>query len=629
MAKATKWLPLFKKYISHLRIQSKHAVDDPDGEGIELKLWASQRMVLEQICEGLEDGIHVFYILKSRQLGVTTITLAILLFWLALNPNTIGCMVSDHEKNKAKNRETIRKYCKSLAGFMGKSFAIVSDNKFGFVFANGSRLDMLVAGNRADWGEGEGYLVGHLTEIQRYKKVEGIQGFRHAMAPENPRALYIHEGTAAGPNHWKDMWEAGREDPYTSKCIFVGWWSHDLQKVNRKDRRWEAFGTLPPTPEENDRIAAVRELYGVDITMEQLAWYRWQQTMPASDEAELDQNQPWTEHEAFVQSGQSFFGQKRIAIVRERILSAPAALASDGGYGYTAWNLHLGLEYHLSKIEPITEQVHDDYIKMRVWEEPHPEGEYVIGVDPALGRSEDSNNHCVSVWRCFADKLVQVAEWADSMTDTRGCAWVTAYMAGQYQNCRVNIDLTGGVGAAVMQEFEGLRARMRSEMYQGKVGAFGEDFLAAANWYLYRRVDSPGPGFMYATKLGRDLKWKTMNMLRDSFVMEHLEIRSIQLLDEMVNIIQDRIDIGAAAPGRQRDDRTFAMALANTTWVENLRPGLIARGITWEGSKNLESGKVSPVAEALNRRVYSLIRLHEEMKDQPPPKTFFEARGLV
>lgn len=629
MAKATKWLPLFQKMIGHLRIQSKHAADDPDGEGIALKLWTSQRMVLEQICEGLEDGIHVFYILKSRQLGVTTITLAILLFWLAMNPNTIGCMVSDHEKNKAKNRETIRKYVKSLSDFMGKSFAIVQDNKFGFVFSNGSRLDMLVAGNRSDWGEGEGYLVGHLTEIQRYKKVEGIQGFRHAMAPENPRALYIHEGTAAGPNHWKDMWEAGREDTYTSKCIFVGWWSHDLQRVSRKDRRWEAFGTTPPTPDENDRIAAVRDQYGIDITMEQLAWYRWQQTMPSSDEDELSQNQPWTEQEAFVQSGQSFFGQKRIAIVRDRILSAEPAPASEGGYGYTAWNLYLGQEYHLSKIEPITEQVHDDYIKMRVWEEPHPEGIYAIGVDPALGRSEDSNNHCVSVWRCFADKMVQVAEWADSIPDTRGCAWVTAYMAGQYQNCRINIDLTGGVGAAVMQEFDGLRQRMRTEMYQGKAGGFGEDFLASANWYLYRRVDSPGPGFMYVTKLGRDLKWKTMNMLRDSFVMEHLEIRSVQLLDEMVNVIQDKIDIGAAAPGRQRDDRTFSMALANTTWVENLRPGLIAQGITWEGSKNLESGRISPAAELLNRKVYSLIRLHEEMKDAPPPKTFFEARGLV
>src|SRR3954468_488169 len=117
---ATRWLPLFRKYIANLRIQSKHAESDPDGTGISLKMWTSQTRVLEEICQGLEDGIHIFYILKSRQLGVTTITLAILLFWLALHPNTIGCLVSDSDKNASKNRATIRKYMESLESFMGK-----------------------------------------------------------------------------------------------------------------------------------------------------------------------------------------------------------------------------------------------------------------------------------------------------------------------------------------------------------------------------------------------------------------------------------------------------------------------------------------------------------------------------
>ena len=35
-----------------------------------------------------------------------------------------------------------------------------------------------------------------------------------------------------------------------------------------------------------------------------------------------------------------------------------------------------------------------DQVKLRVWEKQHPEGVYVIGVDPAGGRSEESNVHC-------------------------------------------------------------------------------------------------------------------------------------------------------------------------------------------------------------------------------------------
>ena len=1059
MAKQPKWLPLFRKFIKSLRIQSKHAVDD-DGDGIELKMWTSQTRVLEQICQGLDDGKHQFYVLKSRQLGVTTITVAITLFWLALHPNTIGCIVSDSDKNASKNRETVRRYLKSLAAFMGKSFSITRDNRFGFTFSNGSRLDMLVAGkSKVNWGEGEGYVVGHLcvakgtpvviengsikpieditigdkvlthtgaqatvidvmgqpnhkgpmmritpwngqpltcsldhtipthrgtieardlrptdklimpvrkithtrhqdtlpenkgrsgeyyvdaegrfvdgkvdgaikrvrarwqttispasgktiefteelgfsigyylaegylikqqhtgtptgitftrhrdeikyadraiaaiakfttgtrktvdrkdclsscdtvygaelckwidenfgslenkripdwvfeagepfcrgilcgllcgdgsktvtkaqqyklntmvmpttraslamqsrdiaaslgygwgairyeaggdkygrickpiwrvmwagsaaanlrqlvglpvvlsghksgekytiadglvfikirkieydipepemwdisvdhkdhtfrtphmgignTEVASYGKAEGIESFRHAMAPNNPRALYIFESTAHGPNHWKDMWESAKEDEYSSVAIFVGWWSHDLQRIKMTDKRFAAFGTSPPTPEENDKLKAVKDKYDYEITMEQLAWYRWQQTLPNSNETDMDQNQPWVDSDAFIQSGLSFFQPRRLLEARERITSAPDALVEDGGFGFWGYTFYLADEYYMSKVEEATSK---EAIKLRVWEKPHKDGLYVIGVDVAGGRSEDSNMHSCSVWRVYADKMVQVAEWADSIPETRHCAWVTAYIAGQYANCRINIDMTGGIGIAVMQAFEDLRSRMRSDMYGDKMKAamaaarmerdakreaeglpplrdlptngFGgnfafDDFLSSSNWYLYRRVDSPGPGFMYNTVMSYKLKFHMMNSLRDSWVTNLLEIRSVPLLDEMANVEQSRSDIGASAPGRMRDDRTFAMALANMTWTENLRGGLIAQGVTWEGSKAKEAGSISPVAETLNRRIYSILRAADEDRDAPPPLTFFEQRGF-
>ena len=39
------------------------------------------------------------------------------------------------------------------------------------------------------------------------------------------------------------------------------------------------------------------------------------------------------------------------------------------------------------------------------------------------------------------------------MPETRHCAWVAAYLAGQYQNNHINIDLTGGIGMAIMQAY--------------------------------------------------------------------------------------------------------------------------------------------------------------------------------
>lgn len=630
MAKsAVRWLPLFRKFVAALRIQSKHAESDPDGTGIPLKMWTSQTRALEEICQGLEDGIHVFYILKSRQLGVTTITLAILLFWAALHPNTICCMVNDSDKNASKNRITINAYLASLESFMGKSFKVVKNNRFGLTFSNGSRIDILVAGKtKVNWGEGEGYLGGLLTEVASYGKEEGLESFRHAMAPENPRSLYLFESTAHGNNHWKSMWEAARDDHFNSRCIFVGWWSHDLQRLKINDRRWPTFGSAPPTPAEKEKIDQVAALYGFHISMEQLAWYRMDRSRPNSSEEDADQNQPFIEMDAFIQTGTSFFHNKLIYAARTRITDAPPALVEDGGYGYWGYSIYLGDDYHLSKIERVVDDVDPKFIKLRMWEKPHPEGWYVIGVDPAGGGSEESNNHAIQVFRVFADRMVQVAEWADSVPDTRHCAWVMAYLAGLYSNCRINIDLTGGVGTAVMQAFDDLRSRMRSELYQGKVGDV-DDFLAAANWYLYRRQDSPGAGYMYNTKLGRDLKWRMMNLMRDSWVTNLIEMRSVPLLDEMTEIRQTNLDIGASAPGRIRDDRVMATALCNMTWVENLRGGLIAQGITWEGSRAKEAGIISPQADLLNRRVYSILRAADEMQDLPPPKTFFESRGLA
>ena len=504
-------------------------------------------------------------------------------------------------------------------------------------------------------------MLGHLTELSKFGKAQGVANFRHAMAPENPRALYIMESTANGPNHWKEIWDGARADPYFSKAIFVGWWANETNRIKMTDKRFRVFGTAGLTPEENEKVKKVKDLYHFEITMEQIAWYRAEQTKPASNEDDMGQNQPWTEEEAFITTGSSFFQPRRLMEARERITSAPEALVDEGGYGYWGYTFHLDDEYYMSKVEEVTDGAHHDLIKLRVWEKPHKDGFYVIGVDVAGGRSEDSNLHSASVWRVYADKMVQVAEWADSIPETRHCAWVTAYLAGQYANCQINIDMTGGIGIAVMQAFEDLRSRMRSDMYGDKMKAaialarierdakreaeglpplrdlptngFGgnfafDDFLSSANWYLYRRVDSPGPGFMYNTVMSYKLKFHMMNALRDSWVTNLLEIRSVPLLDEMATVVQTRSDIGASAPGRERDDRTFAMALANMTWIENLRGGLIAQGVTWEGSKAKEAGSISPVAETLNRRIYSILRAADEDRDAPPPLTFFEQRGF-
>lgn len=46
------------------------------------------------------------------------------------------------------------------------------------------------------------------------------------------------------------------------------------------------------------------------------------------------------------------------------------------------------------------------------WEAPVPDACYVIGVDPAQGRSRTQGDHtCISIWRRFTSRMEQVGEW--------------------------------------------------------------------------------------------------------------------------------------------------------------------------------------------------------------------------
>ena len=621
------WLPVFMEFIKLLRIDSKE-VAATDSRGSELKLWRSQRLFLEQFCDGLDKGIRTFYVLKSRQVGLTTLSLVIDVFWLAFHPGTIGALVTDSSKNSAANRKLIRRYIESVPkSFFGKSFEIVDDNKDFMTFSNGSRLDLLVAGTRAKkaWGEGVGYVFSHCTEVASYGSKEGIDSFREALAETNPNRLAIYEGTAKGFNHWRDMWISGKKDTHTIRTIFLGWWSKDLNTIKRSDPRFAVFGTGELEPEERELIATVKEEYGYNVTQEQLAWYRWKMNDDSSDAKTIHQNQPWTEGQAFIQSGYSFFAVRMLHKDMDRVKEVPFK-----GYRYL-----LGNDFHMGVMEPITDMDRLHEVELRVWEDP-VEGDtaqYIIGCDPAWGRNDWGDRHAISVWRCFADKLYQVAEYADNNTGNQQCAWVLAHLAGAYKNCMINIELTGGPGRAVMTEFEQLRDRMRSETYQKKVEGSAyewDDFLQTARWYLYHRPDSMGAGYAKGWESTGESKFRMMLQIQNAHSSGLMEINSVPLIEEMYTVVQDGSFIGA--PNTSKDDRVFSAALANMGWLEWIRPGQVQRGETYETLMSIENeGEDSKGKMFMNRLVVNFLASQAEREEEykTPRDHWLEDKGFV
>lgn len=390
---------------------------------------------------------------------------------------------------------------------------------------------------------------------------EGLESLIRSLAEENPNRLYIFESTANGFNLFQKMYARGKKDP-AQKSFFVGWWAKESYRLKRDSREFERWwGTNPKkTDLEVAKCAVVKEKYGVDIDEEQLAWYRAQ--LYDKSASTIAQELPWDETEAFQSSGSPFFSQKRLTDDMNLI----AGKLAFKGYAY-----HLGqsfLETRFKKCEELAE------VQLRIWEEPKQPARYVIGVDPAYGRSELADRSVVSVWRCFADKLVQVAEYATADPEARQVAWVMAHLAGCYRDCMINLE-TNGPGALVMQELRYLREQMTTGPLRAAAQSLDiAESLNNARWFLWSRQDVLSPTYQYNTKTTANEKARVYGSLRDEYNSEAAIIRSVPLLEEMQTLRQDGLKIEAS--GRNKDDRVMAAALANISWVQWVRPNMMA-----------------------------------------------------
>ena len=606
-----KWIEIFEKFIADGRIQSKEVAAE-DERGAVFNLWGTQRYYLEQICDGLDNGIRDFRCLKGRQQGITTVDIALCVFWLAFFKGITAAFVSDTEGNCSIFRELMKKFIESYPpGYFGEDFTVLKgrDNRFFTGFSNGNRIDYLFAGKRnKTLGESRGYNLSICTEVANYGDPSGLQSFRETLAVNHPDRLFLYESTAKSHNHWYLMCQEAEDHPETMRFIFTGWYRKELNVIKKRDRRFERYGIDQPDSEESEMMRAVRERYGIRISAEQLAWYREKMSEAESTESihDLFQNQPWVPEQAFVLGGTTFFQpralQNRITQIRE------------SGLRWQGFRYIIGNDFFHMKLEPIDDHARIREVTLRVWEEPVETGVYVIGADPSYGRSEEADEGAISVWRAYADKLIQVAEFADRQTETRQFAWILAHLAGSYRNCEVNIELTGP-GRVVVSEFDTLKQILRTELYAPQVAQYRdwENAFVQARDYIYRRVDTPGShGYVIHFETTWRRKMELMNQMRDSHSSGMMIPNSIPLLEEMGHMIQARADIAPSGEG-MNDDRVFAAALANRSWVDNVRMNLIVQGLSWARVQEEESGMASSeLPRIMRHQVWNFFRRVDE-----------------
>jgi hypothetical protein len=385
-----------------------------------------------------------------------------------------------------------------------------------------------------------------------------------ALAKNNPDRLFILESTANGNNMFRDLWKtAGRA--ISQKQIFIGWWLVDSYACAAGSAPYRTYWDGRLSAREAGWAASVKRRYGWVITPEQWAWWRFTLAEEYGEDSEMMlQEYPPLPEEAFQFSGNPYIRSHDLNRHLERVEDAPAPQRF-----YFTFQTSSILE---TKIEPAIDH---HYFDLEIYQPP-VSGEgviYVIGTDPSHGVDCESDFAVASVWRCYTDRLEQVAEFSARGVAPYELAWAVLYLAksfcGSYPTF-INIEQQGG-GAEVMQEIE----RVQNDLGIGYPDKLSQYF--PVQHYLFRRPDSLKGGFSakhYQTT-GRYREHMLMNF--KSFAeRDVLKIGSLSLVHECANLVRTPLGNLEALSKSAGTDRLFAAALASVAFTENVHPFYLA-----------------------------------------------------
>ena len=152
-------LAKFNRFCRELTVETKELGMQKLGA----RLLGTQTYIMQEIAKGLENDKHFFVILKGRQLGITTISLALDLYWHFIHPGFQGTLTTDTEENRDQFRTTLAMYMDGLPPEY--KIPLMSHNRNQLVLKNRSRLFYQVAGLRSKGSLGRGKAITYLLAL--------------------------------------------------------------------------------------------------------------------------------------------------------------------------------------------------------------------------------------------------------------------------------------------------------------------------------------------------------------------------------------------------------------------------------------------------------------------------------
>lgn len=499
-------------------IESFHVRPPTGGQLVPLQLWPLQEELLKLMTQDVTRPLYI-QLLKSRRAGASKFSAAYIAYRLIEQPGTAAVILS-HYQSSARRILAMVHECYQGTRYMEQ---ISSHTKDTLVLENGSSVEAYSSRTR-DQVRSHGAQIIHASEVAYWDKASEVFDSLYPLLPKDGPARLIVESTGREGGYFAELWDRNistqhmrrGKDAALWRAVFFPWYK-DPRNVLPS---WIRKQWLPLKHDARHEDVE-RELRGLGVKDEQLAWRRWIiDTEYSGDIFRFAREYPAHPSEAFAAGSESVFGIAPVARLATRI---DHFVAEKG-------------DYYNGKFYPREDGAHR-YCRLS----PSDRG-YLIACDPADGTPGGCWTAIVVLTK-VDDALVACHSWRGKLGPT-ATASLLASLGRYYGDAPIVVELPG-VGAQVITELRNL--------------GYGNI------WYDPRTGSRASPG-LYITHSRRE---ELVALLA-----EHLNNDSLSVIDERIvaearAYVRDPKGRGTSSYGASsgHDDLICALMAAVGAWA--------------------------------------------------------------
>lgn len=509
--------------------------------------WPSQEILFKTLGE-LEDAGKTkmkIILLKSRQIGGTAGSEALIAHMTFLNPNTQSVIASDHPDNTGKLWQTLLRMYDHMPGWMRPH----STSK---VKATHFHLDKIasdvIAGSgnqKTTLGQGMNIDAAHLTEVSTWEHPEFID---LDMMPafdssKKHHSFIILESTGAGAmgNWFHDQYKSAMEGTSEFVPLFIAWFM-------RPGWRKDATGLIlsETTLAMADRVK--RET-GQILDKEQMAFYQIKRRELESkgNLSAFFQEFPSTMEEAWQTGFESVIPIEIRSKIRDECKMPLRVLRTNPT---TKQMEKVDSEEFVRKTKEKGGAAEWNQ-KLLIWEGPRRDAAYIVAADVSYG-IKGGDNSAIQVLRVGTRGRLdeQVAEWCGNVSP---------------------LDVAGVIQiiGEIYKDADGLPAKVAVEVNPGSPGIVTQTELVRRNYPHFYRWKRPLETGGYTTSVGWSTSPSTRPLVTEMGVdyirKGWLKVNSPALVEELTTFVDTHKTLGQRklehAPGHH-DDRVMALFIA-------------------------------------------------------------------